>query len=356
MTNFTYSIPATRVIFGHGTIETLVEEADALTVKRALVISTAQQTEHAKTAAEILGSVAVKLFSGAVMHTPEDVTVSAINVVRECKVDGLVAIGGGSTIGLGKAVALRTGLPLLAVPTTYAGSEMTPILGQSKDGIKTTIRDPRTLPKAVIYDIDLTLDLPAVMSAVSGLNAIAHAVESTYTNSPNPIQLLIAEEGIRSMYRGLIGLLHDRRNVKGRADALCGAWLCGTCLTQSSMALHHKLCHVLGGAFNLPHAETHAIVLPHVMAYNMPAAAEAFSRIKRAIGHEDPSSAFFSLAAAFKVPLSLREIGMPFDGIDRALELTLKDPYWNPRPLECLPLRNLIHDAWQGTRPPSALR
>ncbi len=196
-------------------------------------------------------------------------------------------MGGGSTTGLGKAIALRTDLPQIVLPTTYAGSEMTPILGETRDSAKTTLRDPKVLPEVVIYDVELTLGLPASVSAASGMNAIAHAVEALYARDRNPLISLAGEEGVAALARALPKILDAPRDHEARSEALYGAWLCGVCLGTVGMALHHKLCHALGGSFGLPHAETHAIVLPHAAAYNAPAAPAALACVARALGTDD---------------------------------------------------------------------
>src|SRR6266705_2999338 len=217
------------------------------------------------------------------MHTPVDVTKHALLRVRELDANGVVAIGGGSTTGLGKAIAWRTGLPQVVVPTSYAGSEMTPILGETQDGLKTTQSSPKVLPETVIYDVDLTMTMPPSLSATSGLNAIAHAVEALYARDRNPIISLMAQEGIKNLARALPKIKDNADDIEARTEALYGAWLCGSCLGAVGMALHHKLCHTLGGTFNLPHAETHTVVLPHATAYNAEAAPEAMVRIARAL-------------------------------------------------------------------------
>ena len=218
------------------------------------------------------------------MHTPVEVTELALAAMKDCDADCIVSLGGGSTTGLGKALALRTGVNQLCIPTTYAGSEMTPILGETKDGLKTTVRTNDVLPETVIYDVDLTLSLPPALAATSGINAIAHAVEALYARDTNPVISLMAEEGIRALARALPAIVAKPDDREARSDALYGAWLCGVCLGTVGMALHHKLCHTLGGTFDLPHAETHTIVLPHALAYNAPAVPEAAARIARAIG------------------------------------------------------------------------
>src|SRR5690606_33529878 len=211
---------------------------------------------------------AVGIFAKAAMHVPIEVAREAREEARRLHADCYVAIGGGSTIGLGKAIALETSLPVVAIPTTYAGSEMTTILGITEAGQKKTLLDRRVLPRVVIYDPKLTLGLPARIGGPSGMNAIAHAVEALYAENANPVVSLMAEEGIRALARSLPVVVKTPSDIEARSGALYGAWLCGVALGAVGMALHHKLCHVLGGSFNLPHAETHTIVLAHAAAYN----------------------------------------------------------------------------------------
>lgn len=348
---FTYEGLPARVVFGRGTLARLGEEAERLGIARALVLSTPGRKRQAEEVAERLGGRAAGLFAGAEMHTPVEATEAALKAVGETGADGLVAIGGGSTIGLGKAIAARTDLPQIAIPTTYSGSEMTPILGETEDGVKTTRRDMKVLPETVIYDVELTLALPPKVSGPSAMNAIAHAVEGLYAQNRNPVTSLMAEEGIRALGRAMpiIAVTPDDREA--RAEALYGAWLCGAVLGAVGMALHHKLCHTLGGAFGLPHAETHTIVLPHAAAYNAPAAPEALARAARALGAEDAATALYQLAERLGTPLALRDIGMPADGLDRAADLAVANPYWNPRPVERDAVRTLLEDAWHGRSP-----
>ena len=254
-------------------------------------------------------------------------------------------------MGLSKALSARTGLPQIAVPTTYAGSEMTPILGETRGGIKTTRRSRDLVPDTVIYDVDLTMGLPADLSASSGMNAIAHAVEALYAFDANPVTSLMAEEGIAALARALPRILDAPSDATGRRDALYGAWLCGTCLGAVGMSLHHKLCHVLGGTFDLPHALTHAIVLPHVAAYNTPAAPEAMKRVARALGQPDAALGLYDLARRLNIPKSLADIGMPHAGIAEAADLATRNPYANPRPVDRAALHGLIGRAWDGHPP-----
>jgi alcohol dehydrogenase class IV len=352
MQPFVYEALPTRVVFGSGTVTQLRAEAERLGVRRVLVLSTPGRGEaQAREIAALLGDLSVGIHAGAVMHTPVDATETALQVVRDLGVDAVVAVGGGSTTGLGKAIALRTDLPQIVLPTTYAGSEMTPILGETKDGVKTTQRTPKVLPEVVIYDVDLTLGLPPAIAMTSGMNAMAHAVEALYARDRNPIISLMAEEGIRSLARALPKIVNDPQDRTARADALYGAWLCGTCLGSVGMALHHKLCHVLGGTFDLPHAETHTIVLPHAVAYNAPAAPDAMERIARALGAADAAQGLYELAGRLGAKRALRDIGMPADGIERAVQNAMAAPYWNPRPLEEGRLRDLLMRSWNGDPP-----
>jgi alcohol dehydrogenase class IV len=228
---------------------------------------------------------------------------------------------------------------------------MTPIIGETKDGAKTTQRSLKVLPEIVIYDVDLTLTLPAKMSATSGMNAIAHAVEALYAQDRNPVMSLMAEEAIRALGRALPVIVANPQDREARSDALYGAWLCGMCLGSVGMALHHKLCHVLGGSFDLPHAETHTVVLPHAFAYNAAAAPDADQRIARALGGKSAALDLFELSGKLGAPRSLQSLGMPEDGIEKAADIAVKNPYWNPRPIERNAVRDLISRAWAGEPP-----
>jgi maleylacetate reductase len=338
------------VVFGAGALKKLPEEVERLGAKRALVLSTPEQTESARKVAASLGSRNAGCYDKAAMHVPLEIAEDARRVARELGADCCVTVGGGSTTGLGKAIALASTLPILAVPTTYAGSEMTPIYGITEGGAKKTGRDARVLPKAVIYDPELTLSLPQALSAASGMNAIAHSVEALYAQDANPVISLMAEEGIRALAAALPLILKDSRNLNARGDALYGAWLCGIALGSAGMALHHKLCHVLGGSFNLPHAETHSIVLPHAVRYNQ-AASEAMKRIERAIGAANAATGLYDLEKTLGLPLRLADIGMKEADLERAARIATEAPYPNPRKVEYAPVLELLRNAYQGNRP-----
>ena len=355
MQAFVYQSNPSRVVFGAGALQHLAREIDAIGAKRALILSTPEQAESARRVAEMLGERAAGIFAKAVMHVPIESAREARNEARRLGADCAVAIGGGSTTGLGKAIALEStregGLPILAIPTTYAGSEMTPIYGITEGGVKKTGRDPRVLPRTVIYDPELTLTLPLAMTVTSGINAIAHAAEGLYAHDGNPIVAMMAEEGIRATAAAMPLLAADPKDIVARGDALYGAWLCGSVLGAVAMGLHHKLCHTLGGSFNLPHAEVHTVILPHALAYNAAQAPEAMQRIARALGAVSAARGVFDLAMRHGAPVALKVIAMPADGLDRAADLAVLNQYPNPRPLERAAIRELLQRAFDGTRP-----
>jgi maleylacetate reductase len=351
MYEFTYTALTSRVVFGLDSVKHIEREVEMLRAARALVLCTPEQTAQAEMVANLLGKRCAGIHAGAVMHVPIESARAAVAEAARLGADCAVAIGGGSTVGLGKAIALESSLPIIAIPTTYAGSEMTPIYGITENGLKRTGRDSRVLPRVVLYDPRLSAGLPTKISYVSGLNAIAHAAEGLYAEDGNPVIAMMAEEGIRSLAAGLRKLKEASDDIEARSQCLYGAWLCGTVLGQVGMALHHKLCHTLGGSYNLPHAETHAIVLPHALAYNAAATPEAMQRIARAIGSKNAAQGMFTLARELGIPSGLKDIGMRQDDLDQACEIALANPYWNPRPIEEAPLRQLLQRAWAGQPP-----
>jgi maleylacetate reductase len=351
MEPFVYTASAARVVFGSGTKAALAGEIRRLSCRRAVILSTPHQRTDAEALAAQLGGIAVGVLADAAMHTPIEVTAAAVARIAQLEADCVVALGGGSAIGLGKAIALKTDLPQIVLPTTYAGSEATSILGQTADGEKTTLRSPKVLPDVIIYDVDLTLSLPAHQTAVSGINAIAHAVEALYAADRNPVTSILAEEGIRSLFKSLPKLVLAPGDRQARADALYGAWLCGSCLNAVSMGLHHKLCHTLGGMFDLPHAETHAVILPHAVSYNSLAAPDAMARVARVLDAKDAGQALFDFANRIGAPTSLAALGVKAEDIERAALSAVKVPYPNPRPLTLPSIRALLADAFHGNRP-----
>jgi alcohol dehydrogenase class IV len=351
---FVYNGQPSRVVFGRGALEKLGAEIERLGAKRALVLSTPEQRASAEDVSRRLGARSAGVYDKAVMHVPIETAEAARAVAKKLNADCCVAVGGGSTIGLGKAIALTSELPILAIPTTFAGSEMTPIYGITAQGQKKTGRDARVLPRTVIYDPLLIMTLPARIAGPSGMNAIAHCVEALYAEDANPITSLMAEEGIRALARSLAKVVSDPADLEARAEALYGAWLAGACLGNVGMAIHHKLCHTLGGSYNLPHAETHTVILPHAVQYNRDAAKDAMARISRALDENGAAGAaggLHDLAREIGAPLSLKDIGMKADALDEAARLATQNPYYNPRPIEYAAIRQLLQNAWEGRRP-----
>jgi len=340
--------PPVRVRLGAGVRYQIGAEMAALGLSRSLVLTTAEQVQQGEAVRAELGAAAFGLFTRATMHTPVEITEAALEAAKGA--DCLVAIGGGSTIGLAKAIALRTDLPQIVLPTTYAGSEATPVLGQTANGTKETLRSPKVQPEVILYDPELVATLPAKLTVTSGLNAMAHAVEALYARDANPLSDQLALAGIRAFKDGLPRVVTDLGDLDAREATLFASWLCGTVLAQVGMALHHKLCHTLGGSFNLPHAETHAILLPHSAAYNAHAAAKALAPVAELFGGS-VGGGLHDFAVALGAPLALRDLGFVERDLDLAADIAVKTPYWNPRPIERKAIRELLQRAWEGARP-----
>jgi len=348
--SFTFPGMTTRVVFGSGTLARTGDEVARLGHSRALVLSTPHQRPEAEALATLLGDRAVGVFSEAAMHTPVEITARALAAYNAAGATCVVALGGGSTIGLGKAIAVRTGADQIAIPTTYAGSEMTDILGETADGAKTTRRDPAIRPEVVIYDVDLTLNLPVAMTVTSALNAIAHAAEALYAPDRNPVILLMCRDALEIFRDALPDLVAKPQDHPARASTLYAAWCCSTALGQVSMALHHKLCHTLGGAFNTPHAETHAILLPHTVGFNAGAVPGLLAPIADVFG-TTAGGGLHDFAARLGAPLRLADLGLTPADLDRAAALAVQTPYPNPRPFDQADIRAVLQAAWEGARP-----
>lgn len=340
--------PPVRVRIGAGLRHEVGAEMALDGLSRALVLTTAEQAGQGEAMCAELGMLAHGRFSRATMHTPVDITEAALRAAQGA--DCLIAIGGGSTIGLAKALALRTDLPQIVLPTTYAGSEATPVLGQTAKGTKETLRSPKVQPEVILYDPELVMTLPATLTVNSGLNAMAHAVEALYARDASPLSSQLALGGLRCFLDGLPRVVADLNDLRARADTLFGSWLCGTVLAQVGMALHHKLCHTLGGGFNLPHAETHAILLPHTAAYNAVAAVSALAPVAELLGGS-VGGRLHDFALSLGAPHALKDLGLSESDLDRAADLAVRNPYWNPRPVEPTAIRALLQRAWEGARP-----
>ncbi|WP_327348499.1 maleylacetate reductase [Streptomyces europaeiscabiei] len=342
-----------RVVMRPGASATAVaEEAERLGLRRLLVVCGPRGAGTAQVVADSLGGACAGLFAQARQHVPAEVAEQAVRAARAADADGCVAVGGGSAIGLGKAIALRTELPLIAVPSTYSGSEMTPVWGLTEHGAKRTGRAPSVLPRSVVYDPELTLSLPVLLSVTSGINAVAHAAEALYAPDASPLVSLTAEEGARAMVGALPAVAADPGDLEARGRALYGAWLCGAALGATTMGLHHKLCHVLGGTFGLPHAETHTVVLPYALAFNAPAAPDAMTALGRALTAENAPQALWDLSGSLGAPRSLAELGLGEGDLTRAAAEVTGQAYPNPRKLTVTDALQVLRAAYEGDRPP----
>jgi maleylacetate reductase len=348
---FASTATGARVRFGGNARDVVAEELERLGARRALFLSTPGQVDRCQDFSNACGPFSAGVYAEARMHTPVDVTERALDYALKVKADCLVAIGGGSTTGLSKAIAYRTDLPQLVVPTTYSGSECTPILGQTEHGKKVTLKDPKVLPEVVVYDPELIASLPVPMTVTSALNAMAHAVEALYAQDRNPVSTMLAIEGLTTFVDALPAVISSPHDLDARGRTLYGAWLCGTVLGQVGMALHHKLCHTLGGTFDLPHAETHAIVLAHATAYNERAVPQLLAPVRTLFDSQSAAAGLYQFARQVGAPQALRDIGLDENALDQAAKLATQNTYWNPQPIAQAEIRRLLQSAWEGKPP-----
>lgn len=350
---FLFHTLPTRAVFGDGEVSRLGDEADLLSADRIMIACTKAAAGRLAPLREALGDRLVDVFDGAEPHCPEPVAEAALARFDESKANGVVPFGGGSTLGLGKAIAVRTGRPMIAVPTTYSGSEMTPIYGMKIGQEKRTWRDPAALPKTVIYDPALTVGLPAGLTATTGMNCLAHAVEALYPKEANPIAADLAEHCIAALAKGLPGSIERPNDLEARGQALYAGFLGGLLVTMVGIALHHRICHVLGGLFGLPHGESNSVILPYVVAYNAAAAAPAgVAAIRRSLNAPDAAAAIFDLSRRIGAPTSLKSLGMSSDDLHAAAEKTVATLAYNPRPVTVPEVQELLRAAFEG-RPPN---
>ncbi|MFI7059513.1 maleylacetate reductase [Kribbella sp. NPDC050124] len=331
-----------RVVLGAGSLDRVAAEVEGLAVRRVLLIATRSARDAADVVEVELRDRFAGRIDGVTQHVPTEVAENARTKARDINADGVVAIGGGSAIGLAKAIALATGVPIVAVPTTYAGSEMTPVWGLTSSEGKTTGSDLTVLPKVVVYDPILTLQLPKNVTAASTANALAHCVEAVWTPKADPITETLAVEAARALTTGLRAVLQEPTDIDARSNLLYGACLAGQAFANSGSDLHHKLCHYLGGTFNLPHAETHAVVLPQVARVKAPAVPRAKARLEDALQTSDLATGLFDLFAEAGIPTSLKQLGLTQDQARDAAKAFDAD--------------DILTRAWQGTRPEGVAR
>jgi maleylacetate reductase len=342
-----------RVIFGAGRRAEVPGECQALGLRRLLVVGDPWLGQAVEELVAGLGERCVATVTDVAQHVPAERAEACVDRAKEVSADGVVVVGGGSSTGLAKIVGLELGLPVVAIPTTLAGSEMTPIFGITEEGAKRTGRDLRVLPRVVVYDPELQVSLPAFLTAVSGMNALAHCAEALWMPTATPVTDAVATEGMARLARGLPASVAEPADLGARALALCGAQLAGMAFGALGSGLHHKACHLLGGSFGLPHAETHSAMLAHVAAYNAEAVPAAMARVSRALDAEGTpgAAALYDLAASIEATTSLGELGFPEGSIPEVVDSLVSAPPPNPRPLDRDGLTAMLEGACRGERP-----
>lgn len=341
---FAHETLGQRVLFGAGRAAPhLAAEVERLGAVSVMVIASGRDV--AMVAAVTAGIDVALRYHDTAPHVPVETAERARAAARAAGIDLVVSVGGGSTTGLAKAVALTERIPIVAVPTTYAGSEATNVWGSTEHARKSTGTDPAVLPKSIVYDVDLTLSMPVPLSVASGLNALAHGVDAMWAPRADPINQAMAVEAIRALAAGLPKINAEPGARDGREQTLYGAYLAAVAFASAGSGMHHKIAHVLGGAYNLPHAQTHAVLLPYVLAFNAPFAADAACRIAAALGGAEAVSALTALRTALDAPAALRDYGLAEADLPAAADLALAAvPDSNPRPVNRANLLRLLQD------------
>ena len=351
MRPFVYEQLAGRVVFGEGTVAEIPNEIDLLAASRVLLVSDTMAKDDGDALQAALGDRVVARIAETRPHVPAEDAEDTRRLAEEHEVDGVVTIGGGSTTGLGKALVLDREVAFLAVPTTYAGSEMTPIYGITGGAVKRTGRHPRVKPRTVVYDVELTVDIPLDVTAGSVMNALAHCVEALYAKERNPIISVLALEGITALRRGAVAVSNVRRDRVGRSDLLYGAFLAGTALGATGVAVHHRICHVLGGTFGLAHGDANAVILPYAVAYNRDSEPEVMRAVAGVLDATDAAGGLYELARNLGAPGSLSTLGIDETQLDRAADMVTEAGGYNPRPVERGWVRSLLQEAFEGGPP-----
>ncbi|MEA2627530.1 MAG: maleylacetate reductase [Candidatus Binatota bacterium] len=347
---FTHEGVPTRIVFGIGSRHGLADELDRLGLSQVVLIASGSSRAEADALVGVLDHRLTWRVDGVRQHVPAELAAEVTADAIRVGADGVVTLGGGSATGLGKAVAL-SGLPLVAVPTTYAGSEMTPVWGVTTDGRKETGRDPQVLPKTVLYDPELTFGLPPLTTAASGMNALAHCLEALWAAGASPLAGPLALDGARTLCEAVPAAVAEPWDAKVRGRALVGACQAGMALATAGTGLHHRLCHVLGGRYDLPHAQTHAALLPHVVGFNEPVLGALAARMAIAVGSGRASTGVHDLAVRMGLCMALSELGMPESAIEEVAAEVAATPPPNPRPVDEAALRSLLRAAWEGDSP-----
>lgn len=350
---FVYESLPGRVVFGAGRRADVPGEVDRLGATRVLLISDGGAEAFGDEIAAALGTRLAGRWTEVVQHVPVELAERSRRRATELAADAVVSVGGGSATGLAKAIALTHRLPIVAVPTTYAGSEQTPIYGLTGGRHKQTGRDLGVLPRAVVYDAELTVGLPLTVTGPSAFNAMAHSIEALWVAEANPVTTALALDGVRAIAAALPGVMATPADIELRSELQYGAYLAGTALASSSTGLHHKLTHVLGGTYGLVHADSHSVVLPHAVAFNGPCRPVEMGRLAVALGQPggDPAALLWDLATACGVPTSLAALGLHDDDLADAATRAAAEITDNPRPVGEADLLGILQRAHAGIRP-----
>jgi len=330
-----------------GDLAALMAETGAT---KALVVCSASGPARYRDLLTGLGPKLADIYAGAETHCPEHTAFAALTAFARSGADCVVSIGGGSTIGLGKFIQVKSGRPHFCLPTTYCGSEMTPIYGMKIGEEKRTWRDPAAIPRVVIYDPLLSASLPPLDTVTTAMNGLAHCVEALYPERPNPIASAYALMGIRGFARAMPVLAADPRNSAARAEALYASYLGGLVVDMVGIGLHHKLCHVIGGMTDVPHGVSNAIVLPHVLAFNAPSLPAEMKAMAAALDAGDPAGALFALAERAGAPTALKDFGVDEARLDAMAAATAAIKFFNPRPVHEADVRTILAGAFDGRR------
>lgn len=348
---FEYNPVPNRAVFGENSALQLRSEVEKLGASRVLIACTKGMVARVQHVIDSLGDMCVAIYDKAEPHCPEHIAMGALDLFKQTEADCVVAIGGGSTIGIGKAIKLRTDKPMIVVSTTPCGSESTPIYGMLIGNHKKTGKDPKVIANATIYDPVLTTSMGAHLTGTIGMNGLAHCVEALYPQKPNPVATLFAEAGVEALTNGLKGSIKDPNDLVAREQVLYGGMLSGYCVTLAGIAIHHKLCHVLGGHHGIPHGESNSVVLPYAVAYNESAAPDAMARIRKAMNSDSASGGLYDFATEIGVPKSLKELGMREEHLDAAAQETVETTPYNPKPVDIKSVREMLQQAYEGIYP-----
>lgn len=366
LNDFRYLAYAQEVIFSPGAVARLREAVERLGWQRLMLCASHSMRLGGQVGKveSSLGERLVAVFDHVLPHVQDVQVQEALTLAREKHVDVVIGLGGGSPIGMAKAVGFELGLPIIAIPSTYAGSEMTPVYGITHTDAdpprKVTISNPKIVPSLVLYDPELTLALPPALTASTGINALAHCIEALYSKTRNPLSSAAAAKGVRHIYIALQKSYQDGKNLEARTEMLLGSHLAGLSLASVSMGLHHGICHVLGGSANVPHGIANAIILPHVIAFNADAtatylvpAAEAMDIPENGSSPKERIDAMgqriSELIRQMDLPQLLRHAGVHKSDLPRLAQLAFQNRTVqnNPKPItDVIQLESLLQDAF----------